>query len=224
MPNDRSFRRAALGWFRTHARSFPWRETRDPYAVMIAEVLLQRTRGENAVAVFETFLRKWPTPTSLAQARTASLASVIRPLGLGKRALALKKLGRAVTQLGEVPTQPERLLALPGIGPYAAHSIPVFSIDADLPVVDWVIARLLRRYFGLPYRKRPNADQDLWALASRLAKKGRARELWLGSLDLAAAVCKPRPLCPQCPLRRDCAFYNSPADGMSEPPIRMTTV
>jgi len=86
-------------------------------------------------------------------------------------------------------------------------------MDRNLPVVDWVIARVLRRYFGLPNGRRPNADPELWALAASLAGRGRARDLWLGTLDFAAAVCKPRPLCPECPLRAECAFYAAQLEG-----------
>jgi A/G-specific adenine glycosylase len=205
--NEARFRRAVLGWHRRHPRSFPWRESRDPYALLVGEVLLQRTRGENVVPVFETFVERWPSPSALARARTSSIASVIRPLGLAKRAPILKDLGKALVDRGGVPDMPEELLSLPGVGPYAAHAVPTFAQGQNLPVVDWVIARVLRRYFGLPDNRRPSADPDLWGLASRLARNGRARELWLGTLDFAAAVCKPRPLCPVCPLRDTCAYY-----------------
>ena len=131
---------------------------------------------------------------------------MIRPLGLVKRASVLKDLGTALDERGDVPDDPEELRALPGVGPYAAHAVPVFTQDRKLPVVDWVIARVLRRYFGLPDERRPNADTDLWDLASDLVRKGKARELWLGALDFAAAVCKPRPLCPTCPVASTCAF------------------
>jgi A/G-specific adenine glycosylase len=207
--DERSFRRATLNWYRRWPRTFPWRETRDPYAVLVGEVLLQRTRGEQTVGVFTEFIRRWPDPTALARARESTIAAVIRPLGLPKRASILKRLGRELTDLGAVPSDPQALDALPGVGPYAAHSVPVFALGLNLPVVDWVIARVLRRYFGLPIGRRPNGDPLLWQLAERLATPGRARELWLGTLDFAAAICKPRPLCGECPLSRSCAFYAS---------------
>src|SRR5687767_14297882 len=92
----RQFRRVMLRWFREQGRAFPWRETRDPYAVLIGDVLLQRTRGEHAVQVYERFLARWPTPESLARARVGSIAAVIRPLGLSGRAATLRRLGRAL--------------------------------------------------------------------------------------------------------------------------------
>ena len=204
---DARFRRVVLGWHRHNPRSFPWRESRDPYELLVGEVLLQRTRGEHVVPVFEAFIGRWPTAQDLSRARTSSIASVIRPLGLAKRAPVLKRLGTALAELDSVPEDPKALTALPGVGPYAAHAVPVFTLDRRLPVVDWVIARVLRRYFGLADGLRPNADPELWNLAAGLASKGRARELWLGTLDFAAAVCKPRPLCPTCPLSSSCTYY-----------------
>lgn len=204
-----AFRRSILRWYRSHARGFPWRNQSDPYAVLIGEILLQRTRGENAVAVYSSFLHRWPDAGTLASAREASIASVIRPLGLTKRAAILRRLGRELVAIGAVPLEPKALMALSGVGPYAAHSVPVFARSANLPIVDWVIARVLRRYFGLNSDKRPNADSELWKLAAELISLGKARELWLGTLDFAAAVCKPRPLCDRCPLSSSCAYYES---------------
>ena len=204
-----AFRRAMLRHHRRRARTFPWRETPDPYAVLVGEVLLQRTRGENIPAVYSEFLRRWPNPGSLSRAREASIATVIRPLGLAKRAALLKRLGRALTERGGVPSDPTELARLPGVGPYAAHAIPVLAHGRDLPVVDWVIARVLRRYFGLPTGERPGTDRQLWELAEHLARPGRARELWLGTLDFAAATCKPRPLCGTCPLSSTCRYFAS---------------
>jgi A/G-specific adenine glycosylase len=205
--SEARFRRVVLQTYRRQGRVFPWRETRDPYEVLVGEVLLQRTRGEPAIEVYRRFLDRWPDERALARARTSSIASVIRPLGLVKRARMLKALGAALVELGRVPQEPEELLRLPGVGPYAAHSVPVFAAGRDLPVVDWVIARVLCRYFGLPSGKRPNTDGQLWELAAQLAAKGKARELWLGTLDFAAAVCKPHPLCERCPLQSDCSYY-----------------
>lgn len=205
-PAHHLFRAAILGGFEARARPFPWRSQADPYAVLIGEVLLQRTRGEHASLVYRDFLRRWPTPARLARARVSTIERVIRPLGLIKRAPVLKRLGQALVTVGGVPSSPDQLDRLPGVGPYAAHSVPVFAMGEDLPVVDWVIARVLRRYFGLDAAMRPNNDRDLWKLAAHLAAPGSARQLWLGTLDFAAAVCKPRPRCQECPLRPTCTF------------------
>jgi A/G-specific adenine glycosylase len=209
MVDPAPFRKAVLAWSRRNRRSFPWRESRNPYEVLVGEVMLQRTRGQNVVAAYEEFLRRWPTPEALARARTSSIASVIRPLGLGKRAAILKRLGQAVAESGGVPKTPEELDRLPGVGRYAAHAVPVFVYGRRLPLADSIIGRVLRRYFGLPETLPPNRDDELWAVAARVAARGKARELWLGALDFAAAVCRPRPLCEGCPLRGGCAYWRN---------------
>jgi A/G-specific adenine glycosylase len=204
-----SFRRDIFDWHRGRFRFFPWRATRDPYEVLIGEILLQRTRGEHVVEVYKELVERWPTPQRLARARVGTISKVIRPLGLAKRAALISRMGRDLAGLDAFPTEPDRLLRITGVGPYAAHAVPVFAMDKDLPIVDWVIARVLRRYFGLAEGVRPNADKDLWELASRLARPGQARALWLGVLDFAASVCRPRPRCLECPLAESCARVQS---------------
>lgn len=202
----RVFRRSILAFHRRCGRPFPWRQSRDRYAVLIGELLLQRTRAEHVEPVYHRFLGLWPEPASLAEAEASDVAAVLRPLGLAKRAALLVRLGRELVAIGEVPATPARLKELPGVGPYTAHAVPIFSGNRNLPLVDWVIARVLRRYFGLPSERRPNADHELWELAAAIAATGRARDLWLGTLDLAAAFCKRRPLCDRCPLSSACAY------------------
>jgi len=154
--------------------------------------------------VFREFIRRWPTFEKLAAARQESIARVIRPLGLAKRAPLIKRLANELVAYGKVPATPEELMGLTGIGPYAAHAVPVFALNEQLPVVDWVIARVLRRYFGLPDGARPNQDRELWRRARTLIRNHEARVLWLGILDFAAEICKPRPRCEVCPLNRSC--------------------
>jgi A/G-specific adenine glycosylase len=204
--NEGRFRRAILRNFRASPRQFPWRDTTNPYEVLVGEVLLQRTRGENAVGVYRAFLGRWPDAETLSQATQSEVAAVIRPLGLTKRADLIVRLGRALVAADGVPLDPAALARLPGVGPYAAHSVPVFAAGQTLPVVDWVIARVLRRYFGLPSILRPNADHDLWSHAAEIARPGRARDLWLGTLDFAATICTPKPKCYRCPLNDSCSY------------------
>ncbi len=204
-PTSKAFRQAMLRFHRDHGRTFPWRQTTDPYEVLVGEVLLQRTRGEHVLPVYGEFLRRWPNPERLGKARQATISRVIRPLGLAKRAQQISQLGRAIAELGRVPETPQELERLPGIGPYGAHAVPIFAYGRSLPLIDWVIARVLRRYFGLDDGQRPNTDRALWTLAEQLARQGRATQLWLGTLDFAAAVCKPRPQCVVCPLADTCA-------------------
>ena len=201
---DRRFRRAMLAWHRAHGRDFPWRNTHDTFAVLIGELLLQRTRGEHAVDVYERFMDKWPNAEALARATEREILDVIRPLGLPQRAHTIAEMADQVGRQEQIPTKPDVLLQLSGVGPYVAHAVPIFARSRNMPLVDWVIARVLRRYYGLSGNARPNADKELWALAERLARPGRARSLWLGTLDFAAAICRNTPACDSCPLGSAC--------------------
>lgn len=208
LPSSEDFRRDLLVWGRDHRRAFPWRESNDPFRVMVGELLLQRTRGENVAAVYEELLRRWPTPAKLSRARRATIARVVQPLGLAKRADLIVRFAKVLQAQfdGRIPHDPEVAERLPGVGPYSSRAVQVFARGRNLPLADWVIARVLRRYFGLPSGKRPNADKELWTLAASLADAGRARDLWLVVLDLGAQICKPRPKCGECPLRSTCSF------------------
>lgn len=203
-PSYKALANVAESWHQNHSRSFPWRDSRDPYAVLIGEVLLQRTRGDLVAPVFVEFIKRWPTADRLGRAREETISRVIKPLGLAKRAPLIKRLGRQLSLTDSVPTKPEDLLRLPGVGPYAAHAVPVFALGEEYPVVDWVIARVIRRYFGLELDRRPNQDSDLWLRAARLLDHVAARPLWLGLLDFASEICKPNPQCEICPLNKSC--------------------
>lgn len=207
----------ATHWHQERSRPFPWRDSQDPYIVLIGEVLLQRTRGDLVEPVFRDFIRRWPSFEKLGGAREHTIARVIRPLGLGKRAPIIKRLGDALVEKGRVPTTPDELLDLPGVGPYAAHAVPIFAFNEQLPVVDWVIARVMRRYFGLSDFRRPNQDKELWERARKLIRGREARSVWLGLLDFAAEVCRPRPRCEVCPLHRSCSKAQVPHGGVSRP-------
>lgn len=211
----RSFQRIVLEWHSKHRRDLPWRTTQDAFEVLVAEVLLQRTVGSNVAPVYREVLRRWPTPDRLGRAHLATIRRVISPLGLTRRATVLRQLGKALAAAGGVPTEPDELLKLPGVGPYTANAVAVFARGADLPLVDWVIARVLRRFFGLSGTRRPNDDTELWALATQLAQAGEARNTWLGILDLSSMVCARTPRCDECPLKASC-FHHSMARGPAE--------
>ncbi len=208
-----AFRRGILAFARHHARDFPWRSTRDPYAALIGGVLLQRTTGTHVQRVFDEFMERWPTPGELAIAQEHEISAVLYPLGLRGRARRIIQLGRELDRLGTVPLSPKALQELPGVGRYTAHAVPIFAARRNLPLVDWVIARVLRRYFGLPGSGRPNSDEDLWSLAEEIARIGRARAIWLGTLDLANTFCLPRPKCGSCPLQMTCCHAKGSVCG-----------
>ena len=128
-----------------------------PVPVLVAEVLLQRSRGKTVATVYDRLFARWPTAEGLSHARVDSIASVIRPLGLVRRAATLKSLATAIVEHGSVPGSMDELLSLPGVGRYAASATLAVAFEKYAPVVDGVTARVYRRFFGmesacLPFR------------------------------------------------------------------------
>lgn len=203
--HKRAFVRKVLGWGRRNRREFPWRHERDPFRVLVAEVLLQRSRGSTVARVYEELFQKWPTPEGLATADVAEIEEVIRPLGLIRRAVVLKHLAQEIVHRGGVPSSVEAMLRLSGVGRYAASATAVSAFGKREPTVDGTSARVYRRVFGLIGPKDSHVDEELWALAQEVTPTKAVREWNWAVLDLAALVCLPKvPRCPECPLRRDC--------------------
>ena len=207
------FTRRLKRWGAENRRAFPWRETSDPFRILVAEVLLQRSRGKTVAAVYEELFRRWPDAHALSRARNPSIASVIRPLGLVKRAATLRSLAAEVVRLGAVPDTLDGLLALPGVGRYAASATLAVGFAKRAPVVDGVTARVYRRYFGLEGDSPASADTELWQLVERATPRTHVREWNWAVLDLAAMVCLPKvPRCSECPLASHCAWSQRSLD------------
>jgi A/G-specific adenine glycosylase len=202
-----AFSRPLLAWGRANRRSFPWRETRDPFHVLVAEVLLQRSRGKTVAIVYEELFRRWPDARSLGRARIDSIRSVIRPLGLSGRAVTLRALAREIESRGDVPRTLEELMSLPGVGRYAASATLAAAFGRRAGTVDGVSARVYRRYFGLDAEVPATNDRALWALVADVTPRRNARGWNWAVLDLAALVCLPgRPRCETCPLASGCRW------------------
>jgi A/G-specific adenine glycosylase len=202
-----TFRRELSRWGRANQRSFPWRETDDPFRILVAEVLLQRSRGKTVAKVYEDLFRRWPTAAALSRARVPTIEAVIRPLGLLRRAGTLKELAREVVRLGGVPRTLEGLLELPGVGPYAAGATFVVAFGGRTAVVDGVTARVYRRFFGIGGSDPASSDRELWGLVDEATPSRNPRQWNWAVLDLASMVCLPKiPRCGSCPLVADCCW------------------
>jgi len=216
----RAFIFPLLAWGNENQRSFPWRREQNPFRVLVAEVLLQRSRSTTVEKVYEDLFSKWDSPRSLAKAPLSELENVIRPLGLIGRARSLQALAAQVEKVGVVPSDPNELMTLPGVGRYAATATAVAAFDSKEAVVDSVSARVYRRYFGLPESLAPSLDKDLWRAVGALSSEGHFRELNWAALDLAAAICLPKvPRCTECPLRPGCVRGNA----LSAPAARVSS-
>jgi A/G-specific adenine glycosylase len=205
--DSRAFTRDLLKWGRANRRDFPWRTETAPFRILVAEVLLQRSRGRTVATVYRALFDRWPNAEALAAARVASIRSVIRPLGLVRRAETLRDLARAIVAAGGVPRTAEGLLELPGVGPYAAHATLAVAFGRHVPTVDGVTARVYRRYFGLPGERPASTDPALWSRVGEVTPRRGVREWNWAVLDLASTVCLPqRPRCSECPLASHCRW------------------
>jgi A/G-specific adenine glycosylase len=197
-------RRRLLRWYRLNGRhDLPWRQTREPWRVLLAELMLQRTRADLVVSVYRETIRRYPTAADLADAPAAAVGRVLTPLGLHHRSRRLQKVAAAVRS--GVPRTEAGLLAVPGIGRYSATATLAFAFGRRVGVIDGGVYRVLSRVFGFQSLcVRPRDDPSVWGFAGNFVAGSRARELNFALLDLAALVCRPRPNCPACPLRTLC--------------------
>jgi len=204
-------------------RDLPWRRTRDPWAVLVSELMLQQTQVARVVERFDAFLVRYPDPAAMAAAPLADVLDAWAGLGYYRRARALHRAAVAIVAEhdGRVPDRLEALLELPGLGPYTARAVLAFAFERDHGVVDTNAARVLARAFaGRPLRAREAQD-----LADRLVPAGRAWHHNQTMLELGATVCVARaPRCEQCPLTDGCAWRAASGTlGLSvEDPARTT--
>jgi DNA (cytosine-5)-methyltransferase 1 len=200
-----------LAYHRSSGRgALPWRRTADPFRILVAEKLLQQTAARSAVVeAYLSLLGKWPSPRALARAAVVEVRAVLQPLGLPYRAAELVSMSQVLVRRhrGKVPFTRSALLALPGVGEYAANAVLSFTRREETPVVDTNVGRLLRRVFALEDAApaNPARDRSLHALASWLIAAKPSKELNYAMLDLTAALCIARkPRCESCPLGEVC--------------------
>jgi A/G-specific adenine glycosylase len=206
----RSVQAGLLKWSHTNLRIYPWRLTRDPYRVLVAEKLLQQTAASEAVVTAYTkIMSAYPNAAALSRARRRDLIKILRPLGLLYRGEELRRLGLALcTQYGgEVPSGHLDLVSLPGVGEYIARAVRSFAFGFDCGLVDANIARILYRLLLLPGKRSPNParSRTLLLLAEAFVPRGNGRQFNLGLIDLASAICTAtKPKCEACPISSAC--------------------
>jgi A/G-specific adenine glycosylase len=198
-------RRAVLVFARAGLRPFPWRETRDPWAVLVSEVMLQQTSPARVVDSYRRFLRRFPTVRACAAASSGEVLRAWAGLGYNRRALNLHRAATAMVERhdGVVPADLLLLCALPGIGPYTARAVLVFAYETDHAVVDVNVARVIARAVVGAALSPPQAQ----VVADRLVLPGRGW-LWNQSLmEIGAVVCGVRaPACDRCRLSSCCVW------------------
>ena len=198
-----------LAWFKEHGRDLPWRRTRDPYRVLVSEIMLQQTQVDRVKPKYAAFLEQFPSLEALAAASPGDVIRAWSGLGYNRRALNLQRTAQAVLgeHGGRFPDTPETLRALPGIGPYTAGAVACFAFERDVAFMDTNIRRVLQRVFAGPETE-PASDRDLLALGESAVPPGDGWTWNQAIMELGALVCTAsRPRCQLCPLRAECRAY-----------------
>jgi A/G-specific adenine glycosylase len=199
---------ALLAWGARHARDLPWRRSRDPWAVLVSELMLQQTQVPRVVSRYERFLEHFPTPAVCAAATTGDVVREWAGLGYNRRAVNLHRAAVAMVERhdGRVPDRLDALLALPGVGPYTARAVLVFAFDRELGLIDTNAGRFVARAAA----GRALAPREAQTLADSLVPAGRAWAWGQAVFDLGALVCTRRaPTCERCPISGHCAWYRA---------------
>jgi len=215
----RSFQRRVLAWYAAHGRDLPWRKTRDPYAILVSEILSHQTQISRVIPVYETVLARYPTAEAMAAAPVEAVKAITDPLGYKIRGRWLHGAALQVADRfgGVMPQTLPELQQLPGIGRYTAGAVMSFAHQRDAPVLDTNVARLLRRYFGVVATPRART-RELWSLAAAVIPKGKGYLINQALMDLGAMLCRAKgPRCDACPLRRSCDFRRMARQGSRRP-------
>jgi A/G-specific adenine glycosylase len=203
------FRRLLARWYRRHGRDLPWRRTRDPYRVLVSEIMLQQTQVSRVEGYYHRFLERFPSVHDLAAAPPKAVRESWEGLGYYRRAANLHLLAQEVVREreGVIPADPAELVRLPGVGRYTAGAVASFAYERPAPAVDTNVARVIRRAFH-PRHRGTAADGLIWETAARLVPR-RGRAAWTfnqGIMELGAVRCTARVArCPGCPVRGECA-------------------
>ena len=225
-----SFTTTILQWFQANGRTLPWRETRDPYAIWLSEIILQQTRIEQGRPYWQRFMQRWPTVEALANATEDEVLREWQGLGYYSRARNLHTAAQQVVAMGGFPTTLEGIKALKGVGDYTAAAIGSTAFDLPAAVVDGNVYRVLSRYFGIDTpinttvgkKEFTELAQDL--LLPALNREGKGAGLFnQAMMDFGATQCTPSsPNCPSCPLADSCVALRE--GRISELPVKQNTL
>ncbi len=209
--NIRIFRIKIVRWFKHNARKYPWRETKDPFRVLIAEIMLQRTKADQVKNVYECLFYEYPDLQSLSVADSKKIEKILYPLGLKWRVPAFGLVARDIREKykSKVPDERDELKKLPGVGDYVAGAVLSIAYGKKEWIVDSNIVRLFRRYFGIETSKEGRRDKHVIKIAKMYSNCKNPRQTNLAILDFSALICKPvRPLCQDCILLKYCKHKN----------------
>ncbi|MBU4316115.1 MAG: A/G-specific adenine glycosylase [Proteobacteria bacterium] len=205
---QKNLARKLLAWYRKNKRDLPWRNTHDPYAIWVSEIMLQQTRVDTVIPYYDRFLKTFPSVESLAQSPLSTVLKTWENLGYYSRARHLHNAAKILVDRFEckIPDDPHELLKLPGIGAYTAGAIASIAYGRTVPAVDGNVRRILCRVFAIRDSVgNPDVLKVLESKAGSLVPEKTPGDFNSALMDLGATLCRPKvPLCPSCPLETLC--------------------
>jgi len=213
-------------WYQQEKRDLPWRDTQDPYRILVSEFMLQQTQVKTVIPYYQRWIKSFPTARVLARAREASVLKHWEGLGYYSRARNLHRSAKMIVKefQGNVPDTWDEILKLPGVGRYTAGAVLSIAFNQNVPVLDGNVKRVLSRLFCIRENgANPASENRLWQVAGNLVPSGAPGDFNQALMELGATVCLPQiPLCPLCPLNAVC---RAKRDGVQEqfPPAKIKT-
>ena len=219
-----NFTMTILNWFRENGRALPWRETNDPYAIWLSEIILQQTRIEQGLPYWQRFMQRWHTVEELAAASEDEVLREWQGLGYYSRARNLHTAAKQVVEMGGFPRTLEGIKQLKGVGDYTAAAIGSIAFDLPAAVVDGNVYRVLSRYYGIATPiNTTEGKKEFTALAQSLLPVKQASAFNQAMMDFGAIQCTPQsPLCPSCPLQETCIAFRE--NRVTELPVKQKTL
>ena len=206
-----TFQKSLISWFKSHRRAMPWRETSNPYFILVSEIMLQQTQVVTVIDYYQRFIKQFPTVEDLANASSHEVMKAWEGLGYYTRARNLHEAAKIITTCyhGQVPHHIDDLLQLPGIGRYTAGAVASLAFHQPLPVLDGNIIRVFARFFHLTDNvSQSGTIRRLWATAGEMLPKQDINPYNQALMELGALVCTPRdPKCGACPIQTECQAH-----------------
>jgi len=215
-PKLQQIREGLLHWYRDMQRDLPWRRTRDPYAILVSEVMLQQTQVDRVLPYYARFLERFPTAHALAEAPVAEVIKLWSGLGYNRRAVNLQRAAQVVVADlgGEFPADPDALRKLPGLGPYTAGAVAAFAFERDVVFLDTNMRRVITR---LVFGADSVPEREVLAAAEELLPPGHGWEWNQALIEFGALQCTARkPACIVCPLSSQCAAFPTIQGALAE--------
>jgi len=208
--NIQIIRSSLLEWSKTHYRNYPWRETSDPYQILIAEIMLQRTKADQVNIIYKNFIKKYPNLKSIYYAQLIEIQEDIKKLGLFRRGKNIKLISKILIEEnnGKIPRTVKELTALPGIGDYISGAFLISAYQEKQAPLDSNIVRFISRYFGYTQTDNSRRKKKYKQKVDLLIPKKKPRQFLYALLDFAHFICRARaPECTVCCISKKCNYY-----------------